>query len=95
VARRYATVRARCQFDVLIADHSFSSLIDILIGRREQNAAFKLDNDREGWLLRRNADGHWRRMCWLPYKRRHEGTICACFGQKVVIGAKGGLFSNI
>jgi hypothetical protein len=59
-----------------------------------------LDEAGEGWVLRRNLDGSWRRMCWLPYKRREYGTIKACYGQRIVICAKGGVltildFSNV
>jgi hypothetical protein len=68
--------------------------------QRESSGAFKLNKDAEGWLLRRDVDGLWRRICWLPYKRRHDGTVLACSGQQVVIGVGDGLltildFSNI
>jgi hypothetical protein len=66
------------------------SSIDIQIDQRENSSAFELG---EGWLLRRGADGLWRRICWLPYERRHYGTILACSGQQVVIGAEGGLLT--
>jgi hypothetical protein len=88
----------KIKFSLLICPFSSSKYIQI--DQRESSGAFKLDEDPEGWLLRRDVDGIWRRMCWLPYKRRHYGTVLACSGQQVVIGAQGGLltildFSNI
>jgi hypothetical protein len=73
----------------LLIGPSYSST-DIQIDQHENSSAFKLD---EGWLLRRGADGLWCRICWLPYKRRHDGVILACSGQQVVIGALGGLLT--
>jgi hypothetical protein len=66
---------------------------DIQIHQRESSSAFKIDEVDEGWLLRRDVDGDWRRMCWLPYKRRKDGVVRACFGQTVVICAWGGLIT--
>jgi hypothetical protein len=66
------------------------SSTDIQIDQHENSSAFELD---EAWLLRRGGDGLWRRICWLPYKRRHDGVILACSGQQVVIGAQGGLLT--
>jgi hypothetical protein len=59
-----------------------------------------LDEAGEGWVLRRSLDGSWRRMCWLPYKRRKFGAIKACYGQRIVICAEHGVltildFSNV
>jgi hypothetical protein len=66
---------------------------DIQIHQRESSSAFKLDEAKEGWLMRRGEDGGWRRMCWLPYRRRKYGVIRACFEQKVVICAYDGLLT--
>jgi hypothetical protein len=66
---------------------------DTPIDQRKSNGGFKLNELGKGWVCRRNLDGSWRRMCWLPHKRRNDGTILACFGQKVVIGAQGGLLT--
>jgi hypothetical protein len=55
---------------------------------REGSSTFKLDGDG-GWVLRRKDDGTWRRMCWLPYKRR-QGGILSHYGDRVFIGAAGG-----
>jgi hypothetical protein len=66
---------------------------DIQIHQRESSSAFKLDEAEEGWLLRRSADGDWRRMCWLPFKRRKDGEVLACYGQKVVIAVPDGLMT--
>jgi hypothetical protein len=79
------------KFSLLINPSHCST--DIQIHQRESNSAFKLDEAKEGWLMRRGADGDWRRMCWLPYKRRNGGAVRACFGQKVVIAAHGGLMT--
>jgi hypothetical protein len=76
----------------LLIDFSCRS-IDIQINQREFIGAFKLDEEGNGWIWRRGADDLWRRMCWLPYKRRHYGIIHACFGQKIVITAEGGLLT--
>jgi hypothetical protein len=56
-------------------------------------------DESEGWVFRLMLDGTRRRMCWLPHERRVNGEI-ACRGQKVVIGAGGGIvtildFSNV
>jgi hypothetical protein len=64
---------------------------DIRLYQRESSLAFQLHED--GWVFRRNVDGLWRRMCWLPYKRRSRGVIHACHGQRVVIDARGGLIT--
>jgi hypothetical protein len=74
--------------------------VNIQIDSHESNNTFKLDEADNGWILRRGESGSWRRICWLPYKRRHRGIICACFGEKIVITAEGGLltildFSNV
>jgi hypothetical protein len=76
----------------LLIDFSCRS-IDIQTNQREFNGTFKLDEADNGWIWRCGADGLWRRMCWLPYKRRHGGMIRACFGQKVVITAESGLLT--
>jgi hypothetical protein len=68
-------------------------LTDIQIHQHASSGAFKLDEAGEGWLLRRSADGDWRRMCWLPYKRRKNGRVIGCFGQKVVIAVLDGLMT--
>jgi hypothetical protein len=68
-------------------------LTDIQIHQRESSNAFKLDESNEGWLLRRGVNGDWRRMCWLPYKRRRNGEVLTCYGQRVVIAAQGGLMT--
>jgi hypothetical protein len=75
-------------------------LIDIQILKHESSSTFKLDEEKEGWLLRCGVGGDWQRVCWLPYKRRKDGEVLACFGQQVVIGAFDGLltildFSNV
>jgi hypothetical protein len=77
---------------LLLIDSSRRS-IDIQINHREFIGAFKLDEADNGWIWRRGVDDLWRRMCWLPYKRRHGGMIRACFGQKVVITAGSGLLT--
>jgi hypothetical protein len=69
------------------------SWTDIQLHQRASSSAVKLDEAGEGWLLRCGADGDWRRMCWLPYKRRNDGVVRACFGQKVVICAYGGVMT--
>jgi hypothetical protein len=79
------------KFSLLINPSHCST--DIQIHQRESSSAFKLDEAKEGWLMRRGVDGDWRRMCWLPYKRRDNGFIGACFGQKVVICAHAGLLT--
>jgi hypothetical protein len=76
----------------LLIDPSYW-LTDTQIHQREDSNAFKLDEADKGWLLRRGVDGDWRRMCWLPYKRRKNGIIHVGFGQKVVITAWGGLMT--
>jgi hypothetical protein len=73
-------------------------LADIQIAQLETSPGFELRKD--GWVMRRNLDGPWQRMCWLPYKRRNRGFIRACHEQRVVIGAQGGTmtildFSNV
>jgi WD40 repeat protein len=62
---------------------------DIRISQRESNIYFKLDGDDVGWVLRRKGDGTWRRMCWLPHKRRH-GAELDYHGDRLVIGASNG-----
>jgi hypothetical protein len=73
--------------------NSSHSWTDIQLHQRASSSAVKLDEARQGWLMRRGADGDWRRMCWLPYKRRNGGVVRACFGQKVVIAAHDGLMT--
>jgi hypothetical protein len=79
------------RFIFLIADHSVLFSKDVQIYQRESSSAFKLHDD--GWVFRRDEGGSWRRMCWLPYKRRNNGKAYACFGQKVVVTASGGLLT--
>jgi hypothetical protein len=92
----YQTVGALLYYrDSNIADDSFFAF---QIDQRESSSAFKLDG--EGWVLRRNLDGFWQRMCWLPYKRRENGRITACYGQRIVVCARTGVltildFSNV
>jgi WD40 repeat protein len=62
---------------------------DIRISQLERNIQFKLDGDDEGWVFRRKGDGTWRRMCWLPHKRRHRGNL-DYHGDRLVIGASNG-----
>jgi hypothetical protein len=68
----------------LISPSSYA--IDIQICQHERSHTFELQQD--GWVLR-----HGRRICWLPYKRRKGGIILATQGQRVVIGAMGGLLT--
>jgi hypothetical protein len=77
----------------LLLINLFNCLIDTQIHQRKMRSAFKLDEAGKGWLLCRGVDGDWRRICWLPYKRRKDGVVRACFGQKVVICAEGGLMT--
>jgi hypothetical protein len=77
--------------------HSHPST-EIVIDPNESSTTFDLDRS-EGWVFRLMLDGTWRRVCWLPHKRRDRGEI-ACWGQKVVIGAASGIvtlldFSNV
>jgi hypothetical protein len=86
----------KSKFTLLINPSCCST--EIHIHRQESISAFKLHED--GWVLRRDLDGLWRRMCWLPHERRNDGLICACYGQRLVIGAADGLmtildFSNV
>jgi hypothetical protein len=95
--QRYQTVGALHCNHGTIANQSF---FPFKIEQRECSSAFMLDEAGKGWVLRRNLDGSWRRMCWLPYKRRKNGEIKACRGQRIVICAKGGVltildFSNV
>jgi hypothetical protein len=76
----------------LLINHSCYSP-DFRTDQLESSSAFKLDEAKKGWLLRLGADGDWRRMCWLPYERRKDGKVLACCGQRVVIGAQGGLMT--
>jgi hypothetical protein len=62
---------------------------DIIINSNGSSVIFDL-HENTGWVSRLALDGSSRRMCWLPHKRRYGGII-ACWGQKVVIGAKSGL----
>jgi hypothetical protein len=68
-------------------------LIDIKIHQPEISSAFKLDEADKGWLLRRDVEGSWRRMCWLPYKLRAYGEVIVCDRQRVVICTPGGLMT--
>jgi hypothetical protein len=95
MTQRYQTVGALHYYTDIIADQSFFLL---KIEQRERSSAFKLDG--EGWVLHRNLDGFWKRMCWLPYKRRENGRIQACYGQRIVVCARSGVltildFSNV
>jgi hypothetical protein len=70
------------------------------IEQPERSSDFVLDEAGEGWVLRRNLDGFWQRMCWLPYKRRANGRVAACYGQRIVVCAGSGVltildFSNV
>jgi hypothetical protein len=76
----------------LLIIHFYCST-DIQIDQLERSGAFKLDEVNKGWLLRRGESATWRRMCWLPYKRRNDPFILACSGQKVAIAAGGGLMT--
>jgi hypothetical protein len=92
LTRRYATVCAiDYRFIFFIADHSVLLFKDMQLFQRESSGAFKLLPD--GWVLRQDRDGSWRRMCWLPYKRRGDGGVVTCSGQKLVITASGGLLT--
>jgi hypothetical protein len=69
-----------------------NSSTEIQIDQHESSIAFKLQAD--GWVCRRgDLNGPWRRMCWLPYKRRNGGRILTCHGQQVVIVAAGGVMT--
>jgi hypothetical protein len=97
MSQRYHTVGALHYYTDIIADRPFFSL---KIERRARSGVFMLDEAGEGWVLRRNLDGFRQRMCWLPYKRRENGRIAACYGQRIVICAGSGLltildFSNV
>jgi hypothetical protein len=46
----------------------------------------------QGWIFRRENDGVWRRMCWLPHARRHGGLLQSR-GQRVCIGAMSGIMT--
>jgi hypothetical protein len=63
-------------------------LIDIVLEDQHLHTHFQLDD--QGWLFRHDSDGIWRRVCWLPYKRRHKGEM-ANLGQRVCIGASSGV----
>jgi hypothetical protein len=71
----------------------FGCLTDIKIHQPEISSAFELDEADKGWLLRRDVEGNWRRMCWLPYKRREHGKVIGSDGQRVVICTRGGLMT--
>jgi hypothetical protein len=93
----YQTVGAPHYYTDVIADQCFFPL---KIEWRARSGVFMLDEAGEGWVLRRNLDGSWRRMCWLPYKRRENGRIAACYGQRIVVCARSGVltildFSNV
>jgi hypothetical protein len=97
MTQRYQTVGALHYYTDIIADQSLFSL---KIEQREGSNAFMLGDAGEGWVLRRNLDGFWQRMCWLPYKRRERGKIEACYGQRIVVSAGSGVliildFSNV
>jgi WD40 repeat protein len=82
-----------CTFSMQISCHSFIILIlltEIVVGNKS-TATFDLDLT-EGWVFRLTNDGTRRRMCWLPHQRR-DGAQIACWGQKVVIGAAGGIIT--
>jgi hypothetical protein len=67
----------------------YLSSTDIVVTKRESSTTFKLDGNDGGWVLRRKGDGTWRRMCWLPHKRRHEGRL-DYHGDRLFIGAYAG-----
>jgi hypothetical protein len=95
--QRYHTVGAFHHYKYIIADQSF---FPQETDQHGSSSAFKLDEVDKSWVLRRNLDGPWKRMCWLPYKRRKDGAIKACYGQRIVICAAGGVltildFSNV
>jgi hypothetical protein len=97
MTQRYQTVSALHYYPDVIPDQSFFTLKS---EQREHSSAFMLDKAGEGWVLRRNLDGFWQRMCWLPYKRRENGRIEACYGHRIVVCAGSGLltilnFSNV
>jgi hypothetical protein len=78
--------------------HRSRPLTEVIIGSNEFATTFQLD-ESGGWVYRLKSNTTWRRMCWLPYKRRYRGVM-ACWGQKVVIGAASGIvtiidFSNV
>jgi hypothetical protein len=88
MTQRYQTVGTLHYYTDIIADESFFAF---QIDQRESSSAFKLDG--EGWVLRRNLDGFWQRMCWLPYKRRANGRVAACHGQRIVVCAENGVLT--
>jgi hypothetical protein len=49
---------------------------------------FMIDED-QGWISRRGEDGVYRRVCWLPHERRHNGVI-ACWDDRVCVGSESG-----
>jgi hypothetical protein len=74
---------------LLLMDPNFPSK-NLQIDQHESSVAFKLEQQ---WVWRHDLDGRWRRMCWLPYKRRSYGEILACTGQRVIISAMHGLLT--
>jgi hypothetical protein len=90
MTQRYQTVGAFHRYKYIIADQSFFLQ---KTDQHESSSAFKLDEVDKGWVLRRTFDGPWQRMCWLPYKRRKDGVIRACYGQRIVICAAGGVLT--
>jgi WD40 repeat protein len=80
-----------CTFLMQVSRHSFIILIfltEMVVGN-ESTATFELDRT-DGWVFRLTNDGTRRRMCWLPHQRRDRANITS-WGQKVVIGAAGGI----
>jgi WD40 repeat protein len=63
-------------------------LIDVVLVNQDSQDYFKLGN--EGWLFRRDSHGIWRRICWLPYKRRDKCKI-GNSGQRVCISTSSGV----
>jgi hypothetical protein len=69
-----------------------NSSTEIQIDQHESSIVFQLQPD--GWVSSRSdLNISWRRMCWLPYKRRNGGRILTCYGQRVVIVAAGGVMT--
>jgi hypothetical protein len=64
---------------------------DILLEEDESVVNFKLDEHNTGWVFRLEPNGTWRRMCWLPHKRRGRGLAAMAFwGQRLAIGSDNG-----
>jgi hypothetical protein len=75
---------------ISIAHHDSST--EIYTDQRESDIVFRLQDD--GWVSSRgDLNDRWRRMCWLPYKRRNGGIILTRLGPRVVIVAPGGVMT--